>query len=508
MSGAGGISGESSKCSNRDECVPPHAHPLGVGIPGRRYDRYDYVTPVSDSMGILHDRTYGIAMNRVVERDARRKERAMNNVQSLGSADFTRAVSDMSIDEYSSNVIFQSPCKELNGALCQGCGTNNRCDIINGGEGRMLCNKCGAVGRVYFGNDYKDTNDTDKSTARADAPRPSDTGALRIGKVPFVETTVVPSSSKRKNKMGYAQEASTRAAEKEQRSLSKGNQRKLTNIIDCIEDLLNEMARVDDKIARKIRMDAEFIFLASLEHYSRCGKRECQKALFDKPAGVIARESLIYTIDQIASTGMDGVSTSTIVALQQRVRSSHVFNHRDNATQHQSCLAMISSLSTSDNSVVCPDADVKDDMRSPEKCQLKGAAIGTGVPVCRQNSDVQSSPVVMMRDAIARLSVEYQCPGDVRNAAMSAMQDVEFVKKVFEEGSAFSMPKKSRSASAHVILCSVAKEAGKYEEINTEKNLRRVNLQSSEVQSMVDKMVQILPKGVVGSRAVDEDELY
>lgn len=508
MSGAGGRVGGSSKGSNRDEYVPPHLHPLRVGIPGRRYSRYDYVTPVADSMGRLHDRTYGTGMRRVVEREARRKERAVFNGQSLGSADFTRAVDDMSIDEYSSNVRFQQPSKDLKNALCQGCGTHNRCDIIDGGEGRMLCNKCGAVGSMYFGNDYKDTNDTEKSSARADAPRSSDSGVVRVGKPPSVETTVVPSSSKRKNKMGYAHEASTKAAEKEQKPLSKGNQRKLTNIIDCIEDLLNDMARVDDNIARKIRMDAEFIFLASLEHHSKCGKRECQKALFDKPAGVIARESLIYTIDQIASTGMDGVSTSAIVALQQRVRSSHVFNHRDNATQHQSCLAMISSLSTSDNSVVCPDAEVEDDMRSPEKCQLKHAAMGTGVPVFRQNSDVQSSPVVMMRDAIARLSVEYQCPGDVRDAAMFAMQDVDFVKKLFEEGSGFSMPKKSRSASAHVILCSIAKEAGKYDEINTDKNLRRVNLESSEVQSMVDKMVQILPKGVVGSRVVDEDELY
>ena len=498
-----------------NEYVAPRMHPLRVGTPGRRYSRFDFVTPVADSLGNLHYKTHGTGMRRLVEREARRKEHAMTqnieqNIGGVGSTD--DLLDDLGVDQYSSNVSFHQTSSEFVNALCHGCGTKHPGDIVDGGEGRMLCNKCGAVGSMYFSNEYKDTNETDKSIARADAPKTSGGvgGALRIGKPVHLEASVVPSSTKRKYRVGHAQEASLRASEKETQQMSKSNHRKLTSIIDCIEDLLNDMARVDDKIARKIRMDAESIFRASLEHNLKCGKRECQKALFDKPAGVIARESLMYTIDQIASTGMDGVSAASIVALQHRVRSSQVFNHRDNATQHQSCLAMISSLATTDNSVACPDADIEPDVRSPAKCHASHANVvmRSGIPVRRQSSDVQFSPAVLMRDAIARLSVEYHCEGDIRNAAMFAMQDANFVKQVFADDSIFYDSKKSRSATAHIIMCTVADKLNKLDQVNTEKNLQRVNLAFAEVQSLVEKMSDILPKGAIGSRIVDEEELY
>ena len=434
--------------------------------------------------------------------------------QNIGAVETTDdLIDDLGVDQYSSNVSFHQTSSDFVNALCHGCGTKHPGDIVDGGEGRMLCNKCGAVGSMYFSNEYKDTNETDKSMARADAPKPggvSQLSASRMGKPVPLEATVVPSSTKRKNRVGHAQEASLRASEKETQQMSKSNQRKLTSIIDCIEDLLNDMARVDEKIARKIRMDAENIFRASLEHNLKCGKRECQKALFDKPAGVIARESLMYTIDQIASTGMDGVSAASIVALQHRVRSSQVFNHRDNATQHQSCLAMISALATTDNSVACPDVDIEPDMRSPAKCHASHANVvmRSGIPVRRQSSDVQFSPAVLMREAIARLSVEYHCAGDIRDAAMFAMQDANFVKQVFADDSVFYDSKKSRSATAHVIMCTVAEKLNKLDQVNTEKNLHRVDLAFAEVQSLVKKMSNILPKGVIGSRIVDEEELY
>ena len=463
------------------EYVYRDQHPLRTGVPGRKYSPFDYVKPIIDSMQDIDDKAHGTGMRGLVYAEQRRRERDLMGCAREASCDFAA-------DEHASHAKFARPSKEFRDSLCSNCGTNKRTDILLGSDGRYVC-KCGAEGAMVMGDDFKDTHNTDKSSARADVFRPSQA---------LVRSTSVPEAAKRKHRLGKAAEMSERAADREAFALTKGNQRKLTAIVVMVDDLLNEIGRVDDKVARKVRMDAESVFRESVRHHSVCRRRECQKTLFEKPVGVIARESVVFTLDQLSSTGMDGMSIQSIVALQQRVRSSHVFSQRVNATQHQSCLAMISALSTSNNDIPCPEA------KSPE--ERVACKAGGSLPFSRQQSDADVAGLVQLRDAISRLSVEYACSSGVRDGAMCAMQDANFVKRLAESEAVSA--DKCKLGTAYVILRSVAEMTGDAQQIKAERYVRRAGLETKDVESMVSAVRAILPRDVVDGRVVDDDELY
>jgi hypothetical protein len=505
--------------------VPPWQHPLKVGIPGKLYSPFDYVTPIIDSMNRLNERAYGTGMGRIVQRQERQKVREIlasaAGAGSSGSSLQTSQVGDeFGIDEYCSNttqyaIVRPKPTKP--GALCHNCGTTNPASMtVDNTTHRLVCEDCGAEGQQYsYGTDYKETNDTEKSKARADVSSYANKAhELRfLGKAALGTGTRIATSAKKKNKLGYAQEKCNKEAElADELKLSKGNQRKLTSIIEAIDEFIAEMSPVDASIARKLRMDASWIFRQSLNHHEKCGKKECQKALLNKPAKVIARESFSYTIDTIsASDGFDNVAKQTIVSLQQRVHNSHVFNHLENATQHQSCLAMISAISTTDNCVVCPDAATEEGLKTPDGARSKAPAgdvpVGN-VAMRRQDSDVLSSPLMQMRDAIRRLSIEYSYSREVRDAAMCALQDGEFSKHIID--SPVTSRKATNFASAYVLLRSVSEEIGKPNSARLQQEqCRKVGLADSEVESMVQQMRGMLPNTAMASGSGDyDDELY
>ena len=505
--------------------VPPSQHPLKVGIPGKLYSPFDYVTPIIDSMNRLNERAYGTGMSRIVQRQERQKVREIlastAGAGASGSSLQTSQVEqDFEIDEYSSNSVqytFVRPKPTKPGALCQNCGTTNPASMkVDNGTHRLVCDECGAEGKQYkYHEDYKDTHNTEKSTARADASSKSDEAIQMrfLGKTVPAMGTMIATSAKKKNKLGYAQEMCNKEAQlADELKLSRGNQRKLTSIIEAIDEFIAEMSPVDASIARKLRMDASLIFRQSLTHHEKCGRKECQKALFNKPAKVIARESFSYTIDTIsASEGFENVAKQTIVSLQQRVHNSHVFNHLENATQHQSCLAMISAISTTDNCMVCPEAATEEGTKTPEPARSKATANKApagNVAMRRQDSDVLSSPLMQMRDAIRRLSIEYSYSIEVRDVAMCALQDGEFSKHIID--APITPGKATNFASAYVLLRSISEEIGKPNVASSQQEqVRKVGLADSDVESMVQRMRGLLPKTVMASGSGDyDDELY
>ena len=479
-------------------------HPLRTGIPGRRYKPSDYVTPIVDAMWHTDDKAGGVVIRRAVNEHKKRNEIAVmaRNAAQAGQSNLCNSLDEFQLDEYSSNASFMRLQNVSPDALCNNCGTTNRADILIGSDGRRVC-KCGAEGGVIMSSDYKDTHDTGKSIARGEVHRP----LLLDAKSKCLSATAVSKSAKRKHGIGTAEGISAGMADRDALFLSKGNRRKLTNIIAIVDELMSEIGRVDDRIARRVRMDAESVFVQSLKHHAKCNERECQKALFDKPAGVIARESIVYTFDQISSLGMDGVAMPTIVFLQERVQKSSAFNQRDNATQHQSCLAMICALCTSDNNVVC--APVRS---AKEASSIHGALSKTQskapskVPFSRQDSDVQTTFIVKLRDAISRLCVEHACPNELRDAAMCSLQDSEFAQKLLD-GSIVSL-KKSSFATAYVILRSVSEEIKTSVNLKKCPNLQRLGLETADVESMVGKMRSVLPTGIASGVVLDDDELY
>ena len=260
-------------------------------------------------------------------------------------------------------------------------------------------------------------------------------------------------------------------------------------MIESISNHLVQMAPVDNEIAKKVKLDAEAVFYASVHHHERCQKKYCQKALFNKPASVIAAKSFVHTVDQLSiGEGVAGVSRQTVTALQERVQCSPVFNQRDNATQHHTCLAMISALLTTDNDAVCPDAPVDP------------TPLAKGVAIQRQRSDVQSSPAVQLRDAISTLSTEYGYPQKVRECAMLALQDGDFAALLKTNR---VLPKESsKMACAFIVLQSISEDSA-----GTADRARRVGLRADEVAPLVSRMRAALPQRVLSSDA-DDDDLY
>lgn len=166
--------------------VPHNKHPLRVGIPGRMYSPYDYVSPICDSMTSMHERGYATGMLYVAEREERGKRRARD--------DETTLLYTMKR--------FKAPSM---GILCSNCNNKDHSKLLISQEGTYVCS-CGAEVACEFRNDYKDLNDTGKSAARADAPS---------GKSPVsIDSTVVPAAARRKFGIGYAHENATRSADR------------------------------------------------------------------------------------------------------------------------------------------------------------------------------------------------------------------------------------------------------------------------------------------------------
>jgi len=488
--------------------VPPHLHPIKCGIAGKFYSPYDYVTPICDRMSVMHDRAYGSGMGLLVQREERRRLRTtMDSAGAPGSSGFvddTSAFECMEINQYATNM-FKNPTHLKPGELCAFCRTTTPgSQRVDNRTGHLVCEECGVEGERYtYGTSFKETNDTDKSTARADHPTKErqDPTFLDLPKT----GTVIPTGAKRKNKLGFVQELVNKQADREEAKLSRGNQRKLTAIIESIDGLLTEMAPVDDAISRRVRMNASAVFCASVVHHEKCKKKECQKALFDKPTRVIARESFGYSIDQMsAGTGIDGVSKQKVVALQERVQSSLVFIHRENATQHQSCRAMIAAISTGNNAIECPSVNEEDSLNTPE--QKSAGHTSNGMPMARQNSDVQSSLIMQIRDQISRLSIMYSFPSQVQSAAMLALKDGAFSKAITDQPIAPS--KKLKEASAYLLLHSIAEEMRVASTDPSQEHCRRVGLEGVYTRPIINRVRSMLPKTAIGTTAADDDELY
>lgn len=488
--------------------VPPHLHPTKCGIPGKLYSAFDYLTPICDSISQLHDKAYGSGMSRLVQREERRRVRTiMDSAGAPGSSALennTSAFEEYGINQYATNML-NKPTPLKPGELCTVCRTTNPgSQRVDERTKHLVCEECGAEGERYsYGADYKETNYTDKSTARADHPvkERQDPTFVNLPKT----GTVISSGAKRKNKLGVAQELINKQTEREETNLSRGNQRKLTAIIESIDGMLIEMAPVDDAISRRVRMDASAVFCASVAHNEKCKKKECQKALFDKPTRVIARESFSYSIDQMsAGNGIDGVSKQKVVALQERVQSSLVFSHRENATQHQSCRAMIAAISTGDNAVECPSVEEEDLFKTPE--QKSAGPASTGVLLARQSSDVQSSPIMQMRDQISRLSIVYSFPSQVQSTALLALTDGAFFKAITDQPIAPS--NKPKEASAYLLLHSIAEETGVASSDPSNEQCRRVGLDGIDTRPIINRVRSILPNTAFGATAADDDELY
>lgn len=505
--------GASGDCSV-PRLVTRDQHPLRCGVLGKLYSRHDYVAPICDVMALLHSSVNGFGIGSIVRTARKEEQRSRKTVVSFGP---TTTHTFQAGSEYPASTPFAIPfdpvppstkdvCRPK--VLCQGCKTTDERKFLINAEGFRVC-ECGVeAGYAEYGVDYKETHGTERSEARADVPCQHGRDDRRSKKVAPASrareegSSVVPDSVKKKNKLGFAAETVASSVPKKGPAMTKGQARKLTNVIDAINKLSTQIGPVDEQIMKRVRCTADSLYCKSVEHSGCCNRGTCHLGLFDKPVRVIACKAFEYTIEKASKgEGIDGVTKQTLTALQGKIESSHVFNTQDNAAQNTSCIGMLAALDSEEANQACR---VEKEAAPPLK---RKADSSEGCPLAsmkRQNSDISSSPICQVRDAISKISSEFCFGSAVRDSAIGALMDSSVSKAI--KSNSIVPETAGKYATAYVVLRSVVARRG--EKHDDAAHSARVGLVDKELKQMVSKMSMLMPSSTVGSSSADDEDLY
>ena len=526
------------------------SHPTKCGFSDKLYSTYDLVMPISDSLSRLNVRSHASGGLGFLLKSTTKPRKTVGPSSSSyqpfnstttdkevlwsGAGYRMQAVDDQA-DNFASGQSSTSPTAPV---VCQGCGTRDPCKLkMDEHAGEWVC-ECGAVGAKFTNlTDFKETNDTEKSKARADNPQ-AEKRKDRFAHVPVnapnrpkriresmgLETnpvgSSVPDQMKSKLKLGFADACANKATDKPTVEMEKKHVNKLVAVITEINNLVVQMAPVDPQVGKIIRIKVDRVYRDSYKHTRVCTNKNCQMALIAKPSCVIAHKLFVYTIEQLCKGAelADGVSKTQLTSLHERVSASQIFCLRDNATQHEAILAMINLLDTGDVCMPCPvvesDADEETALKTPISTKsARGKSANARGSICRQDSDLQPSPVMVVREAVFKLSEQFGYDASVRDAAVDALGNREFSSVI--KNDTVIPHTASKFGKAYILLRSIQEEKGATSGfIDHSAHVRRVNMASYNVEDLVTKMRMLLPKASAQSSTSsthyieDEDECF
>jgi hypothetical protein len=498
--------------------VTQEHHPLRCGIPGKLYNKSDFVTPLCDVMHLLHSSAYGFGLSQLMQRARKSTAKDRNAVEGFGTtvtATFQPGAAALTAVRPAHKVSLQAPRADRTaGPYCISCKNSNPVKFTINNEGFRVC-ECGIVnGLDNYGVNFSETHSTNNNTARADAVCDSHehrldssrnaTSLSRRQKEVLQRSSVVPESVKRASRLGHATKVVAAAAELALPLMTKGQARKLTTVVDTINKLATQIAPVDESIVRQVRRTADRLFCRSVEHSRCCGKSSCHRSLFDKSARVIACKCFVYTIEKAANgDGIDGVSKQTLTALQFKINNSHVFNAHDNAAQSMSCIGILVALDSEDMTRPCGTMST---LVVPLKRKADSVDSVAGTSMKRQNSDLNPSPILQVRDAISKLSGEFAFGSGVRDKAIGALMNGNFGNAV--RTNTIVPAAAGKYATAYVVLCAVTDASdGHMSPSFVAEHAERVGLETSQLDLMISSMRALLRMSKPITQCAD-DELY
>ena len=474
------------------------------GYPGKTYRSCEIVQLICDAMSILESR-YGhfTTHRRAVQRNK------VEAVLMSGGVAGTSAYLNVDVEDdfglfqhasmAGSRLNFPEP-----GIYCLNCKTRNpQSQRRDAKSGCFVCEECGAEGnRKFEDGNYNETHNADgKITARADVPLVTNNRFSTL----LNEThnrSVVSESTVKKNHIGSAVKVVDQAM-RSSASKRDGYQSKFAQLVEITGDILTKLGVKDGAVVTRINTMAFVVFSRAYEHQCVCDRRTCQKDIIQKPIAVIAREVLEYSMNQMLSSkeGVEGLSKQKIMAFYKKVQESLEFRNKDNATQHQSCRAIIDSLVTQDHNQACSATrETSPHTRREGKQTMNYTETCTDVGV--RQAETQSSPLVQMRDAIMDVSQSCSFPSEVQQAALVALQEPSFVKSITQVPVVSA--KQSKQASAYTILFSIAKRMNK----PCDTSCHSFGLNVGNFSSAVDRILSILPERAIHNYHQDDDELY
>lgn len=397
-----------------------------TGIPGKLYDRYDLLQPITDSMQLMYYK-----MGWSVERPSLR-----SLPQSLQGLPIGEEVATA----FTSN----SPAWQCNG--CSNDDPNGFCPTAD--KSHMACRVCGAVNSaIHISTDReKNCAREDDKTTHADKPFESKTDRfdrpakscsdLRKEREQQVLGSRVSKTAKEKNGFGWAQEHAVRRAakaERERQEMEPKDATKGNHIQHEMEKLFEPLEPMNNQIKRFCRMEADRAWREAVRHSACCTARGmCQLRIKEKGAAVIAEavfaNSLAHLLD--GNTTLDGVTHSGLIVLAdkrmaiQRAKGAHA--------SHRAVQTIVATFLSNDQSTPLPSCQP---MKIEVPAMLSSTAsqqATTFTPFSRcdsNGSDVAGvGETIQLRNHLSKMhkTMGQSVPRIVLDGALKALQSHEF----------------------------------------------------------------------------------
>ena len=396
------------------DLLPPSRHPMRCGNPDLLYERYDRVKPVLDSISRMHNLPGNIGLSRLL---------------------ITRRHSEEAVDV----------CRVQDDAraLCQGCKTTNPLSLEVDADNFYVCKNCGVqCGQAFLGQNYVETHDTEKTSARAEVQAPD---KQPLGK-PVKPAPLMPLRAS--GAFGVAPAIVARQAEPDRSRLSGKNEQRLGRMILQFNEMVTDMGPIHELVVTEIRTHAIRIFTNAALHEEQCKEDGCLFALSNKPPRVLASKLFVYTVEQLcAGDGIAGVTKTTLTNLHQKISSSQVFQVRSNASQHEATMATIHAVDTCFTMQPCCAPAVAEHgvtMSKPPTLMKTGRST---------SGDLPPPETMQVRDAVFAVSSKLGVGQAVRDAAVLALQHPELQSAIKDD--TLSMRAHGRETQAEVLLRAV-----------------------------------------------------
>tara|TARA_X000001036_G_scaffold205775_1_gene193367 strand:+ start:727 stop:2517 length:1791 start_codon:yes stop_codon:yes gene_type:complete len=307
--------------------VSREQHPLNkgrplwcmTGYPNKRYKRSDRITPIVDSMSALSAETGWRMFQTQRETEAAAAEAAAE----------AEAARPKVIHATNSNA-------------CRGCGARLNAHSTTADGDSLACEKCGVVGAPVMHSLHREKNcgeDEDKTTrAERYAPPPSDRFAQKAPSVAEARQQREREArgvnfgrrARDKDKHGWVAERvarKTAQAERNRQEMNPKDQTKEIQILHKLEEGLDCIEPVDDRVKHYCRMQTYMAWHAAVRHLGCClnteGGSACQLNIRAKGAPIIAESALLCALQNLHKGvhTLEGVEPSHVKALNEKYQA-------------------------------------------------------------------------------------------------------------------------------------------------------------------------------------------
>lgn len=334
-----------------DELVPRERHPLNrgkrpcrhTGLPGKLYDVHDIVSPIVDSMRLMHHRLGWHPMGVDEEHPLvlAPPPGAFTYTNTGGGGGMLRRSSTSEADRLHALGIGPAPAAPK-AALCSGCSNSDEKKFTLTKDKQHVCGDCGVVSsslRISTHREKACTEDEDKTT-HADKPWDAKTDKfdhpalscmeVRQQREREVSGTRISKKAKAKFGLGWTHEHAAREAAKAELERSEMDTKDLTkgqHIQISLDQLFTPLEPLDNRVKRFCRMEADRAWRGAVRHAKVCKRMgKCPLRFKEKGHAVIADAVLSCSLDALieGSVQIDGVTHSALMVTANKLGAQQV----------------------------------------------------------------------------------------------------------------------------------------------------------------------------------------